>query len=123
MRRAETAAREAGALDDHIVHIVERERWAAVDANYRPASLDEGGFVHCSAVDEVLGVAASNHPDADDPVLLVVDPGALGSEVRYEEMADRAYPHVYGPLEREAVVDVLSLPREDGRYVLPGALR
>jgi uncharacterized protein (DUF111 family)/uncharacterized protein (DUF952 family) len=122
-RRAEAAAREGGALDDHVVHIVERERWAAVEDAYRPASLDEDGFVHCSPVDAVLAVAAYNHPDADDPVLLVVDPDALDAEVRYEEMADRAYPHVYGAIDREAVVDVLSLPRDDGRYVLPEALR
>jgi uncharacterized protein (TIGR00299 family) protein len=122
-RRAEAAAREGGALDDYVVHVVERERWEAVDEAYRPASLDGDGFVHCSSVDAVLAVAAYNYPDADDPVLLVVDPDALDAEVRYEEMGDRAYPHVYGPIDRGAVVDVVPLPREDGRYVLPEALR
>jgi uncharacterized protein (TIGR00299 family) protein len=122
-RRAEAAAREGGALDGRIVHVVERDRWTAVEDAYRPASLDSEGFVHCSPVDAVLAVAAYTHPDAADPVLLVVDPGALDAEVRYEEMAARAYPHVYGPIEREAVVDVLPLPREDGRYVLPERLR
>ena len=121
-RRAETAAREGGALDDHIVHVVERERWAAAAEPYRPDSLDDVGYVHCSAVDAVLAVAARQYADADEPVLLVVDPEALSAEVRYEEMGARAYPHVYGEIGLEAVLDVVALLRADGRYRLPDQL-
>jgi uncharacterized protein (TIGR00299 family) protein len=121
-RRAEAAAREGGALDDRIVHVVERERWGAAGEEYRPDSLEEAGYVHCSSVEAVLAVAACQYRDASDPVLLVIDPPMLDAEVRYEEMDDRAYPHVYGPIERRAVVDVVPLPREDGRYRLPDTL-
>jgi uncharacterized protein (TIGR00299 family) protein len=121
-RRAERAAREGGATDDHLLHIVERERWEAVEDVYTPESLGSEGFVHCSTTTSILGVAAYNHADADDPVLLVVDPAALDAEVRYEEMPSGVFPHVYGPVEREAVVDVLPFPREEGRYVLPEEL-
>jgi uncharacterized protein (DUF952 family) len=38
-------------------------------------------------------------------------------------MDDRAYPHVYGGIGREAVLDVAALPRADGRFVLPEDLR
>jgi uncharacterized protein (TIGR00299 family) protein len=122
-RRAERAAREGGATDDRLLHVTERDRWEAVEGTYAPESLDSEGFVHCSTAASVLGVAAYNHADADDPVLLVVDPAALRPEVRYEETPSGAFPHVYGPLGRDAVVDVLGLPREDGRYVLPEGLR
>jgi uncharacterized protein (TIGR00299 family) protein len=122
-RRAERAAREGGATDDRLVHLVERGRWEAVEEVYTPESLGSEGFVHFSTVDSVLGVAAYNHADAEDPVLLVVDPAELDAEVRYEETPSGAFPHVYGPVEREAVVDVLTFPREEGRYVLPEELR
>ncbi len=122
-RRAERAAREGGATDDHLLHVLERERWGAVEDVYRPESLDSEGFVHLSTVDSILGVAAYNHADADDPVLLVVDPADLDVEVRYEEMPSGAFPHVYGPIDHGAVVEVLAFPREDGRYVLPEELR
>jgi uncharacterized protein (TIGR00299 family) protein len=122
-RRAERAAREGGATDDHLLHVLERDRWEAVEGAYRPESLDSEGFVHFSTVDSVLGVARSNHADADDPVLVVVDPADLDVEVRYEEMPSGSFPHVYGPVERDAVVDVLDFPREDSRYVLPEELR
>jgi uncharacterized protein (TIGR00299 family) protein len=123
IRRAETAARQGGALDDHIVHVVERDRWESAGDVYRSDSLEAAGSVHCSSVEAVLAVAADHHQDAEDPVLLVIDPEALDAAVRYEEMADRAYPHVYGPIQRRAVVDVLAFPRADGRYRLPEALR
>jgi len=122
-RRAERAAREGGATADYLLHVLERERWEAVEDAYRPESLDSEGFVHFSTVDSILGVAAYNHADAEDPVLLVVDPAELDADVRYEEMPSGAFPHVYGPVEREAVVDVLPFPREEGRYVLPEELR
>jgi len=121
-RRAERAAREGGATDDRLLHVLERDRWDQVGDAYRPESLDSEGFVHFSTVDSIVGVAQYNHADAEDPVLLAVDPAELDAEVRYEEMSSGAFPRVYGPVERDAVVDVLPFPREDGRYVLPDAL-
>ena len=122
-RRAERAAREGGATDERLLHVLERDRWEAVEDAYRPESLDSEGFVHFSTVDSILAVAQYGHADADDPVLLVVDPAELDAEVRYEETPSGAFPHVHGPLGREAVVEVLEFPREDGRYVLPERLR
>ncbi|MEF8790489.1 MAG: DUF952 domain-containing protein [Haloarculaceae archaeon] len=105
------------------MHVLERDRWEAVEDAYRPESLDSEGFVHFSTVDSILAVAQYGHADADDPVLLVVDPAELDAEVRYEETPSGAFPHVHGPLGREAVVELLEFPREDGRYVLPERLR
>jgi uncharacterized protein (TIGR00299 family) protein len=122
-RRAERAAREGGATDDRLLHVLERRRWEAVEDAYRPDSLDVDGFVHLSTADSILGVAAYSHADAEDPVLLVVDPAALAAAVRYEETPSGAFPHAYGPIERDAVVEVVPFPREDGQYVLPEALR
>ena len=123
VRRGELAVREGGATDDYLLHVLERDRWDEVEDAYRPESLDAEGFVHFSTATSILAVAQYNHADAVDPVLLVVDPAELDAEVRYEETSAGAYPHVYGPVNRNAVVEVLPFPREDGRYVLPDALR
>jgi uncharacterized protein (TIGR00299 family) protein len=122
VRRAERAAREGGAVDDRLLHVLERDRWEAAGDAYRPESLDSEGFVHFSTADSIVGVAQYDHADADEPLLLVVDPAELDAEVRYEEMPSGAFPHVYGPIERDAVIDVLDFPREGGRYVLPETL-
>jgi uncharacterized protein (DUF952 family) len=47
------------------------------------------------------------------------------AEVRYEgsyEGGER-FPHVYGPIDLEAVVDVVALPAgAEGRYALPSEI-
>ena len=47
------------------------------------------------------------YADADEPlVLLVIDPAPLSAEVRVEPVGDDTYPHVHGPIEPAAVVEV-----------------
>ena len=121
-RRAEAAVRDGYA--DRLCHIVERERWESfADADeYTHPTLDEQGFVHLSAPRQVPGVARSNFPEADDPVVLVLDRERLDG-VKYEEQPSGGYAHVYGPIPTDAVVDVLALPFEDDHYRLPEELR
>ena len=123
-RRAESAVREAGGLDDRLLHVVAAADWQErlADGEYRPPSLAEGGFVHLSPADAVAGVAETSHRDTAEPTLVVLERAAL-PELRYEETPDGAFPHHYGPLPEAAVVETRPFPREDGRFVLPAALR
>ena len=57
-------------------------------------------------------------------VLLWIDPTRLVHEVRWEDTtgAGERFPHLYGPLELEAVTAVLPFePGPDGRFCLPVA--
>jgi uncharacterized protein (TIGR00299 family) protein len=124
-RRAERAARDGGATDDSLLHIVGGGRWREFEAAeaYTHPSLEDTGFVHLSPAHRVVGVAQYNHADETDPRLLVIDPDAVTAEIRYEEMPSGAFPHCYGPIDADAIVDVLDFPRtEDGRYTLPREL-
>lgn len=123
-RRAEEAVRTGGALDDVLVHVLEADDWAAVEGDYyEPPSLDDAGFVHLSPVERAPGVAQYNFSDAADPLLLVIDRGVVEPEIRYEEVPSGTFPHAYGPLNVDAIADVLRFLREEGRYVLPDELR
>ena len=126
-RRAETAAREGGATDDVLVHIVEAERWAEFEDTdaYTHPSLDEQGFVHCSTTESVLPVARYNYADATDPRLLVVERAAVEDDLRFEEMpGGTAYPHIYAELPTDVVTGVFPLERDEAdRFVLPEELR
>lgn len=59
-------------------------------------------------------------------VLLCVDPARTGAELRFEpgvHEPDDRYPHLYGPLDLDAVVDVVAFePGPDGRFSLPESL-
>jgi uncharacterized protein (DUF952 family) len=111
-----------------LFHIALRTDWEAAreagryEVSTRGSTLADEGFVHCSLRHQVRGVADAIYADADDLVLLTVDPARLDVPVRYEPAipGGEAYPHVYGALPVPAVVDVRPIARgTDGRLVLP----
>jgi uncharacterized protein (DUF952 family)/RimJ/RimL family protein N-acetyltransferase len=114
---------EALGLPRVIVHIATRAAWArAVEVGvYRGDTLGGEDFIHCSTPAQVTRVADAVYRGRSDLVLLCVDPARLGAELRWEATADgERFPHVYGPIERGAVVAVVDFPPvPDGRFALP----
>ncbi|MEW6279433.1 MAG: DUF952 domain-containing protein [Candidatus Eremiobacterota bacterium] len=103
-----------------IYHLTPRSWWEAhAHAVYRHPSLDEEGFIHCSTREQLVGTANRYFRGVSGLVALVVDPTRLRAEVRWEG----GFPHVYGPLEREAVLGVVAFPPgRDGTFTLPEGL-
>jgi uncharacterized protein (DUF952 family) len=97
-----------------IFHLTASDVWAQAQAagvwttSTRGRSLEEERFVHCSEWHQVEGVRARWFADVDDLLLLEIETDRLTSPWRSEqpEGADQAYPHVYGPVDLDAVVAV-----------------
>lgn len=91
---------------------------------YRPPSLDEEGFVHCSKPEQIVLVADTVHADSDEMVLLLLDEPRFESPVRYETNGDRnsAFPHVYGPLTLDTVVETFDFEQDETGFRLPKSL-
>lgn len=110
-----------------ILHICARGAWRS-DELYRVDSLDAEGFIHCSDPGSVHLPANRFYADQDDLVLLEIDPAALDVPVRWEPGSPPIpdgpwFPHVYGPINPQAVVAVHDFPRNaDGVYELPAGL-
>jgi len=105
-------------------HVAEGPEWAeavrtgSYERSTRGVSLAGEGFVHCSYPDQVAGVAAASYADADDLVLLRIDPARVPAEIRVEG----GFPHVYGPIPVAAVTSAVPLRRDaTGRLLLPEA--
>ncbi|MFP5320434.1 MAG: DUF952 domain-containing protein [Acidimicrobiia bacterium] len=105
-------------------HLALAEAWAAARASgaYERSTIDrslaEEGFVHCSFAEQVQGTADRYYRGRDDVVLLTIDPDRLGVDVRVEPSprTGEGFPHVYGPIPVDAVVDVRPVPLlDDGR--------
>jgi len=97
-----------------IYHIAIRADWetAQTDGEYTRSSVDkslaEEGFIHASQASQVARTANKFYRDVPgDLVLLVIDPDLLRAEVRYEDVpgAELPFPHIYGPLNTDAVVE------------------
>lgn len=106
----------------HLAPAARWERWPP-GASYLPAEYEEDGFVHCTAGDELMLRVANRFYRGTSGrfVVLVIDPGLLGSPLRWERSADELaadFPHIYGPIDREAIVEVRPLRRaDDGTFL------
>ena len=108
-----------------MLHITTRRAEAQAEGRYAAPSLDSQGFIHCSAPAQVLGVANFLYAGQPDLVLLVIDPARLSAELRWEEYEPGSpyFPHLYGPLNLDAVIRVLPFPpAADGTFQLPERL-
>jgi uncharacterized protein (DUF952 family) len=111
---------------DRIFHIATAADWRRTleSGSYTTSTvgrtLEEEGFIHASRRDQVQGVFDRYYAGlGQDLVLLTIDPTRLaGAEVRVEAVGDDSYPHVYGPINRSAVVDVVPLDRHGGAETL-----
>ncbi len=105
-----------------IFHIVSREAWAAAQAvgEYRGDTLATEGFIHCSRADQVAAVANAFYAGQAHLALLRIERERVAPEVRDEPSGGDVFPHIYGPLNLDAVVEVLTFaPGADGRFVGP----
>ena len=68
-------------------------------------TLAEEGFIHASREDQVKGVHDAFYSEVRKPLVrLDIDTDRLRSEWREDPVGDDAYPHIYGPLNVDAVV-------------------
>jgi len=103
----------------HIYHLVLPEDWAAFDNDlYRAASLDTEGFIHCSFAGQLDGVIGRYYNSEPKLIVLTIETDLLMSRLLNEiSTNDEIYPHIYGPINRKAIVNVEARERtvESGR--------
>ena len=111
-----------------LFHITEAATWERAlatgeyDQSTRGSTRDEVGFIHASFAWQIERVANFLYAGNAEPlVLLRIDPASLRSPVQVEAPEDlgECFPHIYGPVNVEAVVEVLPLQRRGEEYVLP----
>ena len=95
-----------------LFHLTTRAAWqrAVAVGDYVTASLEDDGFIHLSTEAQWPGVRARLFATTADLVLLVIDPKRLRHEIRFELADGEHYPHLYGPLDVSAVIEVRALP-------------
>jgi uncharacterized protein (DUF952 family) len=102
------------------LHLTERQLWEeGLSAGaYRRADLEQDGFIHCLTAETLVRVANKFYRDRSDLVLLEIEEGRVTSPVKWEAASDgRLYPHIYGPLNPDAVVRVIPYgPGPDGSF-------
>ena len=112
-----------------VLHLAHVDEWNQTlisgwfDRSTRGRTLAEEGFVHTSTSAQLPMVARRFYADDPEPLLLlVIDVAATeaaGSPVRWDPAEGQLFPHVYGPVPRDAVVAALPVEFADGELVVP----
>ena len=110
-----------------ILHIAQRDAWdkAKASRSYQGDTLELEGYIHCSTSAQLIPVANRLFRGRTDLVLLCIDRSQVKAEIRDENLegGSKLFPHIYGPLNTDAVIDVFDFPPQaDGCFVLPEAL-
>ena len=96
-----------------IYHITTREAWTKANetGSYVAPSLKEEGFIHCSELSQVEDIRSRFYAGVQDLVLLTIDTEKLRSQLIFEwsPSVQNTFPHIYGPINLDAVVDVVSV--------------
>ncbi|WP_019616382.1 cupin domain-containing protein [Psychromonas ossibalaenae] len=88
------------------------------ETSYSDPSLSAEGFIHFCSSSQVDAVVEAFYPNQQDLKLLVVDVSLLRSELLFEAPSgslpddfpkQQLFPHLYGPLNIDAVIDVVDL--------------
>jgi uncharacterized protein (DUF952 family) len=111
-------------LPSVLVHMCSADEWRRAQGfgEHRPDSLSANGFVHLSTLEQVHLPANRLYAGRTDLVLLHVDPARLNSPIRWEpgvptDPDAMVFPHLYGALPVNAVINVTPYrPDDDGRF-------
>ena len=104
-----------------IIHTVNRDEFETEirTGSYGSKSLEKCGFIHCSDLDTYYLVAPNFRDDFTEKVILVIDTDRLNSEVKWEDGGGLDFPHIYGPVNQEAIIGVYDHLWNDQREWIP----
>jgi uncharacterized protein (DUF952 family) len=102
-------------------HGTPKPYFESLDVNrpYVPAAFAADGFIHTTEGREALSIALTRFykNDPDPFVVLYIDRDRVTAPIRYDD-PDAMFPHIYGPLNRDAIVAVVDIGRaSDGTFL------
>jgi uncharacterized protein (DUF952 family) len=113
-------------MNNTILHITRRLQWETAKnlGSYRSNTLDTEGFIHCSTAAQMIGSANRFFKGQQDLVILVIDRDLVQPQVLDEgAAADNLFPHIYGALNIDAVVQAIDFAAQaDGLFIWPAEL-
>jgi uncharacterized protein (DUF952 family) len=96
-----------------IYHLTTVEEWEdAQDRGvYEPPSFTREGFIHCCTKEQLDSVLTRHFKGQENLIRLVIDPSLLTQKLQYDrdEQLQQEFPHIYGPLNLSAVIEIVFL--------------
>ena len=98
---------------EFIYHITTLKEWeaATLKNEYIPVNYEQNGFIHCSIEKQIPGVLDRFYKGQTGLVKLKIEKAKVSRPVLFELAIDldELFPHIYGTLNLESVVDVIEI--------------
>ena len=106
-----------------IFHIIDKTELENIEGSryYKPASLENEGFIHCSRINQLVRVAQSHYKQRNGIFIMAIESTKAGSPVVFEDLynLNEKYPHIYGPVEMTAVKNIYPMEETADGFLLP----
>ena len=98
---------------EFIYHVTSLKEWEQAKKNgeYKPAGYDTEGFIHCSIERQLAGVLDRFYKGQTGLVKLKIEKAKVSRPVLFELAVDldELFPHIYGSLNLDSVVEVIKI--------------
>jgi len=98
---------------DFIYHVTTRKEWDEAQSmqSYLPKDFVKDGFIHCSIERQIEGVLERFYQGQTGLVKLKIEKAKVQRPVLFElaEDLNELFPHIYGPLNLDSVVEVMPI--------------
>ncbi|MEI6151376.1 MAG: DUF952 domain-containing protein [Chitinophagia bacterium] len=98
---------------EYIYHVTTLQEWEAAKLKneYTPVAYEQDGFIHCSVEKQISGVLERFYKGQTGLVKLKIEKEKVQRPVLFElaEDLDELFPHIYGPLNIDSVVEVITI--------------
>jgi uncharacterized protein (DUF952 family)/isopentenyldiphosphate isomerase len=114
-----------------IIAIAKENDWQAaqVSGYYTKSTIEldlrDTGFLHCSFPNQTVDIASRHFLMYGKLTLLFIDPLKVNAVIKYEGARSGrpgTFPHIYGPLNVDAVYNTAPLLKKNSRFVAPEKL-
>ena len=104
-----------------IIHSVNKEEFEneIKTGSYGRKSLEKFGFIHCSDLDTYYLVAPNFKNDLNDRLILLIDTDKVEPEIKWEDGGGIDFPHIYGLLNKNAIIGIYNHIWNDERVWVP----
>lgn len=91
-----------------IYHVVTPDYWQQFGEKeaFTPPTFEEEGFIHCCTKAQIEYVLTTYFKDVSEILLLKIDTNLLTAKLLVEPANGQHFPHIYGPINRKAIVGI-----------------
>lgn len=111
----------AGEVDPYIYLLAAKQDYveATQKGCFTRDSLADEGFIHATPYSQIMRLANKYYKAVKEPHILKIDKERIKSVVKWEPAKGGLYPHIYGPLNSDAIVAIEPLRvNENGDFIL-----